>query len=124
MWPHRPVGRVLITLALALVAATALRLDAAAPPAADALAAWHALSTLALAAVALWALWAPEFPRDTGHSLAGLLGLALLGSLAVAASRLPAAAFEAAFAPFVTTLALGSSLGLVGWRLARREIHW
>lgn len=83
MWPHRPVGRVMFTLALGLVAAAALLLDTAAPPAADALVAWHALSTLALAGLAGWALWTPQLPRDSGRSLAALLALVATGNLLV-----------------------------------------
>lgn len=104
MWPHRPVGRVMFTLALGLVAAAALLLDTAAPPAADAMVAWHALSTLALAALAGWALWTPQLPRDSGRSLAALLGLAA-GQLAVAAGRLPFHAIEGFAMPFVLALA-------------------
>ncbi len=124
MWPHRPVGRVMFTLALGLVAAAALLLNTAAPPAADALVAWYALSTLALAGLAGWALWTPQLPRDSGRSLAALLGLGLLGSLAVAAGRLPFHAIEGFAMPFVLALALCSTLALVGWRWSRREISW
>lgn len=124
MWLHRPVGRVMFTLALGLVAAAALLLDAVAPPAADALVAWHALSTLALAGLAGWALWSPQLPRDSGRPLAALLGLGLVGSLAVAAGRLPLDALEGFAMPFALALALCSALAMLGWRWSRREISW
>lgn len=63
-WPHRPVGRGLITAGVALLAGPALLLDAAAPG--GGLVAWHALSTAVLAGLALWALWTPQLPRATG----------------------------------------------------------
>lgn len=80
--------------------------------------------TLALAGLAGWALWTPQLPRDSGRSLAALLGLGLLGSLAVAAGRLPFHAIEGFAMPFVLALALCSTLALVGWRWSRREISW
>ena len=123
-WPHRPVGRALITLALALVAAPALLLDAAAPPADGGLVAWHALSTLVLAGLAVWALWTEQLPRPAGRALAGLMGLLLLGALGVAAQRLPGPAALSTLNTLLPALAAAALLSIVGWRWARREILW
>jgi hypothetical protein len=126
-WPHRPVGRVLITMAIALVAAPALVLDAAAPADEGGLAslvAWHALSTLVLAGLAAWGLWTQQLPRPTGRALAGLLGLLLLGALALAARRLPGEAALNTFDTLLPAVTLAAVLSIVGWRWARREILW
>ncbi len=124
MYEHRPVGRALITLAIALVAAPGLLLDAAAPPAAGGLVAWHALSTLVLAGLAIWALWTEQLPRPAGRALAGLLGLLLLGALAVAAQRLPGDAAMRSLNTLLPVLAIAALSSIVGWRWASREILW
>lgn len=124
MWPHRPIGRALITLAIALVGGLALLLDAAAPPADGGLVAWHAVSMLVLAALALWALWAPQMPRSVGQVITGVLGLLLLGGLAVAARRLPMRDVAAIWTAIGSVLALAGTLFFVGTRWARREIRW
>ena len=124
MWPHRPIGRVMITLAIALVGGMALLLDAAAPPADGRLVAWHAVSMLVLAALALWALWAPQLPRAIGQVVAGVLGLLLLGGLAVAAQRLPMREVAAVWTALTGVLVLAGTLFFVGTRWARREIRW
>jgi len=124
MWPHRPIGRVLITLAIALVGGLALLLDAAAPPADGGLVAWHAVSMLVLAALALWALWAPQMPQAMGQVVTGVLGLLLLGGLAVAARRLPMRDVAAIWTAMGSVLALAGTLFFVGTRWARREIRW
>jgi hypothetical protein len=123
-WPHRPVGRALITLAIGLVAAPALLLDAAAPSAGGGLVAWHALSTLVLAGLAVWSLWTAQLPRPAGRALAGLMGLLLLGALGVAAQRLPSEAAMSTLNTLLPALAVAVSLYAVGWRWARREILW
>ena len=123
-WPHRPVGRALITLAIGLVAAPALLLDAAAPLADGGLIAWHALSTLVLACLAVWALWTAQLPRPAGRAVAGLMGLLLLGALGVAAQRLPYHAAMSTLNTLLPALALAASLSIVGWRWARQEILW
>lgn len=120
MWPHRPVGRALISVAVVLLAAPALWLDATAPAADGGLVAWHALSTLALAALALWALWSPHVPRATGQALAGTTGLLLLGALWVAALRLPTEGAAAA----ASLPVLASGMFFVGIHWARREVRW
>ncbi|WP_374562599.1 hypothetical protein [Ideonella sp.] len=124
MWPHRPIGRALITLAIALVGGLALLLDAAAPPADGGLVAWHAVSMLVLAALALWALWAPQLPRSAGQVITGVLGLLLVGGLAVAARRLPVRDVAAIWTAMGSVLALAGTLFFVGTRWARREIRW
>ena len=124
MWPHRPVGRVLISAAVVLLATPALWRDATAPTADGGLVAWHALSTLVLAGLALWALWSPRLPRATGQALAGAMGLLLLGALWVAALRLPAEDAAGVSAAAVSLPALASVLFFVGIRWARREIRW
>ena len=124
MWPHRPIGRALITLAIALVGGLALLLDAAAPPADGGLVAWHAVSMLVLAALALWALWAPQMPQSVGQVITGVLGLLLLGGLAVAARRLPMRDVAAIWTAIGSVLALAGTLFFVGTRWARREIRW
>jgi hypothetical protein len=88
---HWPVGRSVITLAIALLGATTLLLDAAEPAAGNALVAWHAVSTLVLLGLGLWALWAPQLPPAAGQALTTLSGLLLLGAFAVAAQRQPRA---------------------------------
>ncbi|HEV8689201.1 MAG TPA: hypothetical protein VGQ91_02810 [Ideonella sp.] len=123
-WPHRPVGRALITLAIALVAAPALLLDAAAPSADGGLIAWHALSTLVLAGLAVWALWTAQLPRPAGRALAGLMGLLLLGALGVATQRLPSAEAMSTLDTLLPALAAAALLSIIGWRWARREILW
>lgn len=124
MWPHRPIGRALITLAIALVGGLALLLDAAAPPADGGLVAWHAVSMLVLAALALWALWAPQLPQSVGQVITGVLGLLLVGGLAVAARRLPMSDVAAIWTAMGSVLALAGTLFFVGTRWARREIRW
>ena len=124
MWPHRPVGRTLISVAVGLLAVPALWLDATAPAADGGLVAWHALSTLVLAGLALWALWAPQLPRTTGQALAGTMGLLLLGALWVAAQRLPADGAATVGAAAASLPALASCLFFIGIRWARREIRW
>lgn len=124
MWPHRPIGRALITLAIALVGGLALLLDAAAPPADGGLVAWHAVSMLVLAALAFWALWAPQMPQSVGQVITGVLGLLLLGGLAVAARRLPMRDVAAIWTAMGSVLALAGTLFFVGTRWARREIRW
>jgi hypothetical protein len=124
MHPHQPVGRALITLSIGLVTAPALLLDAAAPPASGGLVAWHALSTLAFATLAIWALWTEQLPRPAGRALAGLLGLLLLGALAVAAQRLPGDDPMSMLNSLLPVLALAGLSAIVGWRWARREILW
>ena len=124
MWPHRPVGRTLISVAVGLLAVPALWLDATAPAADGGLVAWHALSTLVLAGLALWALWAPQLPRTTGQALAGTMGLLLLGALWVAAQRLPADGVGELGAASTTLLALAGGMFFVGLRWARRETRW
>jgi hypothetical protein len=106
MWPHRPIGRVMITLAIALVGGMALLLDAAAPPADSRLVAWHAVSMLVLAALAMWALWAPQLPP------------------AVAAQRLPMRDVAGIWSSMAGVLGLAGTLFFVGTRWARREIRW
>jgi len=124
MWPHRPIGRALITLAIALVGGLALLLDAAAPPADGGLVAWHAVSMLVLAALAFWALWAPQMPQSVGQVITGVLGLLLLGGLMVAARRLPMRDVAAIWTAVGSVLALAGTLFFVGTRWARREIRW
>lgn len=124
MYQHRPVGRALLTAAIALVAVPAVLLDAAAAPAEGGLVAWHALSTLVLAGLAAWALWTEQLPRPAGRALAGLLGLLLLGALAVAAQRLPGEAVMGTLNTLLPALALAALLSIVGWRWARQEILW
>ena len=124
MWPHRPIGRALITLAIALVGGLALLLDAAAPPADGGLVAWHAVSMLVLAALAFWALWAPQMPQSVGQVITGVLGLLLVGGLAVAARRLPMRDVAAIWTAMGSVLALAGMLFFVGTRWARREIRW
>jgi hypothetical protein len=124
MWPHRPIGRVMITLAIALVGGMALLLDAAAPPADSRLVAWHAVSMLVLAALAMWALWAPQLPPAVGQVIAGVLGLMLLGGLAVAAQRLPMRDVAGIWSSMAGVLGLAGTLFFVGTRWARREIRW
>jgi hypothetical protein len=124
MWPHRPIGRALISAAVGLLAFPALWLDAAAPAVDGGLVAWHALSTLVLAGLALWALWSQRLPRTTGQALAGTMSLLLLGALWVAALRLPAESAAAAGAAAMSLPALASGLFIVGIRWARREIRW
>jgi hypothetical protein len=123
-WRHRPVGRGLMTAAVALLAGLALMLDAAAPAAGGALLAWHALSTAALAGFGLWALWTPELPRKTGLRLARGVGALMLGAFALAGQG----AWLADAGRFGTTLvpvmAAASALFFVGLRWARREIDW
>lgn len=124
MWPHRPIGRALITLAIALVGGLALLLDAAAPAADGGLVAWHAVSMLVLAALALWALWAPQLPQSAGQVITGVLGLLLLGGLAIAARRLAVRDVAAIWTAMGSVLALAGTLFFVGTRWARREIRW
>ena len=124
MWPHRPIGRALITLAIALVGGLALLLDAAAPPADGGLVAWHAVTMLVLAALAFWALWAPQMPQSVGQVITGVLGLLLVGGLAVAARRLPMRDVAAIWTAMGSVLALAGTLFFVGTRWARREIRW
>ena len=124
MWPHRPVGRMLISLAVGLLVLPALWLDATAPAADGGLVAWHALSTLVLAGLALWALWAPQLPQTVGRALAGVMGSLLLGALLVAARQLPADAAAEFSAATAWLPALASGLFFVGIRWARREIRW
>lgn len=119
---HRPIGRGLMTLAIALLAGPALLLDAAAPAADGSLVAWHALSTAALAGLALWSLWTPHLPREAGRAIARGVGLLMLAALAVAAQRLSPAG--ASMEVFVAMAAVASSLLLVGARWARQEIDW
>lgn len=125
MWPHRPVGRGLITLAIALLGATTLLLDAAAPGAGHgaSLVAWHAVSTLTLLGLGLWALWSPALPAAASRALSGLAGL-LLGAFTVAAQRLPAGELDTRSAAMGATLLLATALYAVGWRWARSEIRW
>ena len=124
MLPHRPVGRVLLTLAIVLVAAPALLLDAAAPAAGSGLVVWHALSTAVFAGLAVWALWTDQLPRPAGRALAGLMGLMLLGALGVAAQHLPSAQATATLNSLLPALVAAVLLSIVGWRWARREILW
>lgn len=123
-WPHRPVGRSLITAAIALLAGPALLLDAAAPAVAGGLVAWHALSTAVLAGLALWALWTPQLPRATGRALARGLGLLLLAALAVAAQRTPGVDAASATTGLAAVLTAAGWLFYVGSRWARQEITW
>ncbi len=124
MWSHRPIGRALITLAIALVGGLALLLDAAAPAADGGLVAWHAVTMLVLAALALWALWAPQMPQSVGQVVAGVLSLLLLGGLAVAAQRLPMRDEAAIWTAIASALSVAAALFFVGTRWARREIRW
>lgn len=125
MWPHRPVGRAMITLAIALIGGMALLLDAAAPAAADSrLVAWHAVSMLVLAALAVWALWAPQVPAPVGQVMTGVLGLMLAGGLGLAAQRLPMRDIAAIWTLITSVLAVAGTLFLIGTRWARREIRW
>ncbi len=134
MWRHRPVGRVMISLAIALLALAALGLDAMAgipgdpmsalPIGASGLLAWHALSTLGLAGLALWALWSSQLPRGAGSALVGLAGLLLLGAMLVAAQQLPVGGEGVAGAVPLPLLVFAAVLFGVGARWARREIRW
>jgi hypothetical protein len=124
MWAHRPVGRSMITLAIALVGATTLMLDAAQPAAGDSLLAWHAVSTLVLLGLALWALWAPRLPAPASSALTALSGLLLLGAFAVAAQRMPWATLNDLSTAMATALGLSAGLYAIGWRWARHEIRW
>ena len=124
MWPHRPIGRALITLAIALVGGMALLLDAAAPPSDGGLVAWHAVSMLVLAALAFWALWAPQMPQSVGQVITGVLGLLLLGGLAVAVQRLPTRDEATIWTAIASALSVAATLFFVGTRWARREIRW
>ncbi|MEK8029566.1 hypothetical protein AACH06_01925 [Ideonella sp. DXS29W] len=125
MWPHRPIGRMLITLAIALLGGLALLLDAAAPPGDGHLVAWHAVSMLTLAGLAAWALWSPQLPRSTGQLLAGVLGGLLAGGAALAAQRLPANGASSSMASVMTAvLLMAATLFAIGTRWARREIRW
>lgn len=125
MWPHRPIGRAMITLAIALVGGMALLLDAAAPATADSrLVAWHAVSMLVLAALAVWALWAPQVPAPVGQVITGVLGMMLAGGLGVAAQRLPMRDVAAIWTLISSVLAVAGTLFFVGTRWARREIRW
>lgn len=121
---HRPVGRSMITLAIALLGATTLLLDAAEPAAGDALVAWHAVSTLVLLGLGLWALWAPQLPPAAGQALTALSGLLLLAACGVAMQRLPAGAWGDMSAVMGAAVALAASLYGLGWHWARREIRW
>ena len=123
-WPHRPVGRGLMTVAIVLLAGPARLLDAAAPAAAGGWVAWHAISTAAFAALALWALWTPQLPRDAGQAVARSVSLLVLAALCVAAqeARLPDA--RALGTSLAVLTALAASLFVVGARWARREIDW
>lgn len=120
MLAHRPVGRSMITLAIALVGATTLLLDAVEPAGGGALVAWHAVSTLVLLGLGLWALWAPQLPPAASRALTGLSGLLLVGAFAVALQRMPAVELNA----FSVVTALSAALYALGWRLARHEIRW
>lgn len=124
MWPHRPVGRSMITLAIALVGATTLLLDAALPAADGSLVAWHAISTMVLLGLGLWALWAPQLPAAASSALTALSGLLLLGAFAVAARRLPAGELSAFSTAMASAMALAAVLYTLGWHWARREIRW
>jgi len=124
MWRHRPIGRGLMTAAIALLAGPALLLDAAAPAAAGSLLAWHALSTAALAGLALWALWTPQLPREAGQAIARGVGLLMLAALAIAAQRLQGVDANTLVPALATVTAAACSLFFVGSRWARREIHW
>ena len=124
MWPHRPIGRALMTLAIAMLGGLALLLDAEAPPADSHLLAWHAVSMLVLAGLALWALWSPQLPRTSGTLLTGLLGSLLAGGLAVAAQRWPASKHPTTAVLMGSVLAAAAMLFGLGTRWARREIRW
>ena len=123
-WPHRPVGRSLMTVAIALLAGPALLLDAAAPAAAGGWVAWHAISTAGLAALALWALWTAQLPREAGQAVARGVSLLMLASLCVAAQGAPITDATTSTTALAVLSALATSLFVVGARWARREIHW
>ena len=123
-WPHRPIGRSLMTAAIALLAGPALLLDAAAPAAAGGWVAWHAISTAALAAIALWALWATQVPRQAGQALARGVSLLMLAALGVAAQGAPLTDPRTLAVALAVVTLLSTSLFLLGARWARREIHW
>ena len=123
-WPHRPVGRSLMTVAIVLLAGPALLLDAAAPAAAGGWVAWHAISSAALAALAAWALWTPHLPRDAGQAVARSVSLLLLAALCVAAQEAKLADARTLGTGLALVTALAASLFVLGARWARREIDW
>ena len=123
-WPHRPVGRSLMTVAIVLLAGPALLLDAAAPAAAGGWVAWHAISTAALASLALWALWTPQLPRESGQAVTRGVSLLVLAALCVAAQEAPLADARSLATALALLAALAASLFVLGARWARREIDW
>lgn len=124
MWPHLPLGRSLMTLALASMAAAALILDAAAPSPATPMMAWHALSTAALAGAGIWALWGDAVPREAGQRAARGVAVLMVAAMAAAVSMVPAGRVGM-LAPVLTAAAFTAlSLFAVGTHWARREIRW
>ncbi|WP_374673747.1 hypothetical protein [Ideonella sp.] len=107
-----------MSAALALLAGTALWLDAASGAAATGasarLLAWHAVSVLVLAALGWSALWSAHWPARAGRTVAGLAGLLIAGGMLMTAGTGAAVVVPGAAA----------ALFLLGRRWARHEIRW
>lgn len=117
-WRHLPLGRGVMSGALALLAGTALWLDASsgadAAGAQARLLAWHAVSVLGLAALGWSALWASQWPSGAGRAVAGLAAVLIAGGTVLTGGDGPA------------LVAVGGAalLFALGQRWSRQEIRW